>query len=132
MPISWQSRSIKRAVKSTQAAKTLAMLDMADTCIYYRKFFFESLGFEDVVNNIPVVCKADNSSVCKSAHLSTQILDERLRIERAILCEMLINIELSGIKWVLTSHQIADSLTRQGVLSSKILLHIMEPKEYLT
>lgn len=79
------------------------MVDITDTCIYYRKFFLELLGFEDVVNNIPVVCKTGNSGVCESAHSST--LDKRLRIEMTILHEMLINKELSDIKWVLTSHE---------------------------
>ena len=35
MPIAWQSRRIKRVVKSTLAAETLAMVDLAEACVFF-------------------------------------------------------------------------------------------------
>ena len=59
-----------------------------------------------------------------SSHSFTQILDKRLRIEMAILREMLSNKEITEITWVPNIHQIADALTKRGVPSSKILQHL--------
>ena len=34
MPITWQSKCIRRVVKSTLATETLAMVDLAEACIF--------------------------------------------------------------------------------------------------
>ena len=53
-----------------------------------------NITLEDVVNNITVIYKTDNSVICRSANTSTLILDKRTRIETAVLHEKLINKEL--------------------------------------
>ena len=47
----------------------------------------------------------------------------------AILREMLNKKELENIVWIPTDVQIADSLTKKGVPSFKILGYISKPKE---
>ena len=123
-PVHWQSKRIRRVVKSTQAAETLAMVDLVEACIYYKTFICELLHINDMTK-IPVICKTDNSGMHDSSHSSTQILDKRLRIEMAILREMLSNKDITDITWVPNDHQIADALTKRGVPSSKILQHLM-------
>ena len=59
----------------------------------------------------------------------THILDKRLRIEMAILREMIKKKEIAEISWIPTDVQIADSLTKKDVPSFKILGFISEPKE---
>ena len=71
----------------------------------------------------------DNSCLDNSVHSSTQILDKRLRIEMAILREMMDRKEIAEITRILTDEQVADSLTKKGVPSFKILGFISEPKE---
>ena len=78
MPIAWQSKRIKRIVKSTLAAETLAMVDMAEACIYYRKLLLELLQLEDNSTNIEIICKTDNSCHYDAVHSITQILDKSL------------------------------------------------------
>ena len=85
IPVSWQSRKIKRVVKSTQAAETLAMVDAMEASIYHRKFLLDMLRLDDVPTNLPIICKTDNKALFDSAHSSTQILDKRLRIETSII-----------------------------------------------
>ena len=119
-PLHWQSRRVRRVVKSTQAAETLAMVDMAEACIFYRTFICELLHIENL-SKIPVVCKTDNSGMYECVHSSTQALDKRLRIEISILREMLRKKEIDEITWIPTNCQIADSLTKRGVPSYKIL-----------
>ena len=131
MPIAWQSRRIRRVVKSTLAAETLAMVDLAEACVFYRKLLLELLNLQNVKENIPIICNTDNSSLFDATHSTTQIQDKRLRIEMSILREMLNKGELKSMRWIPTDLQIADSLTKKGVPSFKILGYISEPKESL-
>ena len=129
LPVSWQSKRVKRVVKSTLAAETLAMVDAAEAAVYYRKFILEILGMDDSIKNVPIVCCTDNSSLYDAAHSSTQIEDKRLRIEIAILREMLNKREITRFAWVESGKQVADSLTKKGVPSFRILGYFSEPKE---
>ena len=132
LPISWQSKRVKRVVKSTLAAETLAMVDAAEAAVYYRKFILELLGLKDSVRSVPIVCCTDNSSLYDAVHSSTQVQDKRLRIEIAILREMLNKCEIKRVAWVESGKQIADSLTKKGIPSFKILGYFSEPKESLS
>ena len=129
MPTAWQSKHVRRVVKSTLAVETLAMVDMAEACIFYRKLLLEILQVKDNIDKIKIFCKTDNFCLYDFAHSSTQILDKRLRIEMAILREMLERKEIAEIPWVPTNTQIVHSLTKKGVPSFKILGFISEPKE---
>lgn len=128
-PITWQSKRIRRVVKSTLAAETLAMVDMSEACLFYRKLLLEILQLKDEPENIKIICKTDNSCLFDSVHSSTQILDKRLRIEMAILREMLERKEIAEFSWIPTNGQVADCLTKKGVPSFKILEFVSEPKE---
>ena len=128
MPIVWQSKRIKRIVKSTLAAETLAMVDLAEACIYYRKLIIDLLQLEDSPKNIKIFCKTDNSCLFDAVHSTTQILDKRLRIEMAILRQMLDREEIAEISWIPANNQIADALTKTGVPSFKILEYTSEAK----
>ena len=129
MPIAWQSKRVKRIVKSTLAAETLAMVDMAEACMFYRKLLLEILQLSDDPANVKITCRTDNSCLYDAVHSTTQILDKRLRIEMAILREMLDRKEITDISWVPADVQVADALTKKGVPSFKILGFISEPKE---
>ena len=129
MPIAWQSKRIKRIVKSTLGAETLAMVDLTEACFYYRKLILDLLLLEDHPMNIKIRCKTDNSCLYDAVHSTTQILDKRLQIEMAVLREMVDRGEIAEISWIPTDKQIADSLTKKGVPSFKILQFISEPKE---
>ena len=116
--------SIRRVVKNTLAAETLAIADLAEACIFYRKFLLEILQLKD-----KIFCKTDSSCLYDLVHSSTQILDKRLRIEMAISREMIERKEIAEIFWSPIDVQIADSLTKKGVPSFEILGFISEPKE---
>ena len=120
-PLAWQSRKIKRVVKSTHAAETLAMVDAAEACVFYRNFLLDLMQVTNNDKQFPIECKTDSAALHGSVYSSTQILDKRLRIETAILREMLRRREISSISWVPTATQHADALTKSGVPSKKIL-----------
>ena len=125
-PLHWQSKRIRRVVKSTQAAETLAMVDLAEACVYYRKLICDLLRIDPL--EVKIICKTDNSGMHFSTHSSTQILDKRLRIEMAILREMIAKKEIDDITWVPSENQVADIFTKRGVPSHKVLRHLMSTK----
>ena len=129
MPIAWQSKCIKRIVKSTLGAETLAMVDFTEACFYYRKLILDLLQLEDHPTNIKITYKTDNSCLYNTVYSTTQILDKRLRIEMAILREMVDREEIAEISWIPTYKLIKDGLTKKGVPSFKILQFTSEPKE---
>ena len=118
-PLAWQSQRVKRTVKSTQAAETLAMVDAAEASLYYQSFLQEVLHASQK-SIFPIQCKTDNASLHASVHSNTQILDKRLRIETAILREMLAKGEIVSLSWVPTKYQLADSLTKSGAPSNRV------------
>ena len=117
MPIGWQYKFIRRVIKSTLAAETWAMVDLAEACIFYRKFLLEILQLKDNSDNIKIFCKTDKCCLYDLVHASTQILDKRLCIEIAISREMIERKEIAEISWIATDVKIADSLTKKGVPS---------------
>ena len=89
------------------------------------------LNLEDNKDNVHITCKTDNNAVFSSVNLSTQILDKRLWMEAAILRELLETKEIHSVQWVPTDYRIADSFTKSGVQSSKVLDHTYGSRTYL-
>ncbi len=114
LPIAWQSKCIRRVIKSTLAAGTLAMVNLAEACIFNRKFLLEIQELKDNSDNIKIFCKTDNSCLYDSVQSSTQILDKRLHKEMAILREMIERKEITENPWITTDVQIVDSLPKKG------------------
>ena len=120
-PLAWQSHKLKRVAKSTHAAETLAMVDAAESAVFLRMSILELLSMADIPRNIPIECRTDSAALRNSVHSCTQILDKRLRIETAILREMVARKEIVDFKWVPTTNQPADALTKTGVSPVMIL-----------
>ena len=109
-PIFWQSRKIRRVVKSTLAAETLALLDCASAAVYIRAVLKEICRCDE----IPVYCYTDNKSLLDTLNSNKNVDDRRLRIDLAVLHDMLQRKEVNHIAWVDTSHQLANCLTKRG------------------
>ena len=66
-PLSWRSRKIKRVVKSTLAAETLALDEAADQCFYLRSVLTEVFRVHDS-DTIPVKLYSDCTSLYDAVH----------------------------------------------------------------
>ena len=117
-PVAWQSRKIRRVVKSTLAAECLAAVEAAEISIYIASVLKEILQY-----SIDTCVYCDNQNLVKAVHSSTNLEDKRLIIDISILRDMLEQNELTHLKWVPTEHQLANSLTKQGA-SNKLLLSV--------
>ena len=108
-PVLWQSRKIRRIVKSTLSAEAMALLDCAEAAVYIANILYELSLFK-----LKIVCHIDNKSLYDALHSSKHVEDRRLRIDIAVLRDMIDRGELSQIVWVETAQQLADCLTKRG------------------
>lgn len=109
-PIMWKSKKIRRVVKSTLAAETLALLEMAESAYYIRNIM-EDIG---IGKEIPIKCLVDNKSLVDALKSMKKVEDKYLRINIACLKDMLERKEISSVEWIPTSKQVANCLTKKG------------------
>ena len=83
-PILWQSRAIRRVVKSTLAAETLSLVECAENGVYLSLILKELTG-----TKVDVKCFVDNKSLVDSIHSSKSVDDRRLRVDIAVLRDMI-------------------------------------------
>ena len=84
-PIHWQSKKIKRVVKSTLAAECLALQNAVDHAFYLKNVVSDMLGVD-----MEIHCRTDNQSVVDSVYSSTNVKeDKRLVLDVCSLKEML-------------------------------------------
>ena len=116
-PIHWQSRKIRRVVKSTLAAETLALADCVDEAIHITGLISEILN----IPMLKIYCYVDNRSLVDALKSSKPVDGKRLRIEMAVIKEMISKHEIESVTWIPTSSMIANCLTKGGA-SVKTLL----------
>ena len=115
-PLYWRSRKLRRVVKSTFAAETMALLEGAETAVYLARILEEITGCE----KIPITCLVDNKSLVDALRSSNKIEDTRLRVDIAVLDDMISRKEICEVNWVDTTHQLADCLTKRGVSPERL------------
>ena len=117
-PLAWKSIKVRRTVRSTLAAETLAMVDGLDTAYLMAKIVGELIS--NSVNFIlPIECVTDNRSLFEAAQTINSLTDKRLRVEMSIIRQMLDKNEMK-IKWIRSNEQLADVLTKQGASSESL------------
>ena len=124
-PITWQSRKIRRVVKSTIGAECLAAVEAAENTIYYATLLKDVLKFDRKIDT-RVFC--DNRNLVHAAHSSTNLEDRRLVIDVSVLRDLIDQQELTAFSWISTDCQLADVLTKQGA-STKLLLDVFNNVE---
>ena len=131
-PIAWKSKKIKRVVKSTMAAETLALVEGAEHAFGLKCFLKEITGCEITLSKdkkttlrdeekFPITIRTDNDSLEQSVNSTNSLEDKRLELDIAIVREMLDKKELDKVEWVPTDQQLADCLTKRGASSEKLL-----------
>ena len=66
-PLSWQSTKVKRVVKSTLAAETLALVDGSDNAFLMSKLIAEII-YNKKKSHLPIECRTDNKSLFQAAN----------------------------------------------------------------
>ena len=114
VPVMWSSHKSKCVVKSAMAAETLFKVDGAEST-FWLKMIYQKLFHVDMVKTIiPIICCTDSRQLYDAVHSICGIEDRQLRMEIALLHEMLDKDEVSQIEWVEGPSQLADCLTKLG------------------
>ena len=121
--LAWQSRRIRRVVNSTKAAECLAAVEATDASIAL-SYMLSSMLFSDNECRIPISILSDSKSLVDSVHSSTAVENKRLQIDISLLRDTVQQQQISEFRWVPTSLQVANALTKHGC-STKYLLDIM-------
>jgi hypothetical protein len=121
-PVTWQSRRVRRVVKSTLAAETLALLDSSEAGVYIGRLLAGILNVPTSV--FPVKCFVDNRSLVDALYSTKAVEDKYLRINVAVLRDMLSKRDLASISWVRSTHQLANVLTKRGASGASLLAAI--------
>ena len=98
-PIYWQSRKIRRVVKSTLAAETSACIEGAEASVYLAKIYEEIVRCK----SIPIKCFVNSKSLVETLHSTKNVDDRRLRIDIAALRNMIENKEISRVLYRLVN-----------------------------
>ena len=109
-PLYWQSRRIRRVVKSTLSAETVALLECAEAAVFLARVTSELTGMEP----LRISCYVDNKSLIDVLYSSKSVDHRRLRIDIAVLVGMLERGEIQRVSWVDSASQLADCLTKRG------------------
>lgn len=81
--LSWQSKRVKRIVRSTLAGETLAMSDGIDNSIFLSTLFSE-LTTGDAEHASPIICVTDNHSLADALKSTKSELVQTQRVERVL------------------------------------------------
>ena len=84
-PVMWKSRRIRRIIKSTLAAETMALLEAAESGCYIGRLF-EDIG---ITRKIPIKCYVDNKSLVDALRSVKKVDDKYLWNNIACLKNMI-------------------------------------------
>ena len=121
-PIFWQTRKLRRIVKSTLSAEIMALLEGAEASVYIVKI----IGSIILKPGLKVNCYVDNKSLVDALSSTKRVEDRRLRIDLAVLEDMLAKKEISSVSWIASHQQLADCLTKRGVSTERLRAVISE------
>jgi len=114
--LTWSCNKIRRVVKSTSAAESLALLEGLEDAIYIQTILKELLQ-----QQIPIDANIDSKNLHNVIHSTKPVTEKRLRIDVAAIKQMVEKKEVNQVKWVPTQLQIADCLSKRGASCSNMM-----------
>ena len=125
-PLSWQSKRIRRVVRSTLAGETLAMSDGIDNAIFLATLFSELTTGTPDLNGPRLVCVTDNHSLYDALKSTKQVTEKRLRLDISGIKELIQDNTIKKVLWSVTKAQLADCLTKKGASPLMLLKALCE------
>ena len=129
--LSWQSKKIKRVVRSSLAVETCSMSTCQEHLDWMRTMWEQMTRGEFVLENYEQFLTARPSilvTCCKSLYYAIHkegaapaSSDKRLAIELAIVKAQAVSCE-TDLRWIDARYQIADCLTKQASIKSEAVL----------
>ena len=118
--LKWNANKITRVVTSTLEAETLALRDGIRHAELLRSIIIQLLYDSDTKQVLPIIAFTDSNQLQKSVYSTKHVKDHGLRRDICLIQEKLASSIISEVRWVKTSEQIADCLTKKGVDTRKL------------
>ena len=115
-PLSWRGNKIRRVVKSSLAAETLALQEGVEEALYLRKLLTEMCP--NMV--LPIDAYVDNKSLVDALRSTKLVSDRRLRIDIGVLRQTL-EQDIRSVEWISGAHQLANCMTKKGACGASLL-----------
>ena len=113
MLLAWQSRTLKRVVKSTLTEET-ALQEVIEAAIMIKTMFLEILNVDAPNQILPIKCVTDSKSLHHAVYSTKTLTEKRLKIELCAIRESLEKQEIHSVIWVCSEDQLADCHTKEG------------------
>ena len=119
--LSWESKRIRRVVRSALAAECLALSECIDAAIFV-SMLFKELMYGDTSSNLPEIeIITDSKSLCDAIKSVKNVTEKRLRVDIGAVKEALSRNDIHKISWVSSEKQLADCLTKHGASNVKLM-----------
>ena len=82
LALTWQSKKLKRVVRRTLAAGTLAAVESVETGFLLTLILKELHNSQSSIN---IECFTDNQSLFEAVHSTNSLIDKHLQVDMAIL-----------------------------------------------
>ena len=128
IPICWNSKKIRRVVRSTLAGETLAIAEGIDVAIFVSTLFTELTTGTPAPDGLPLICVTDCKSLHDALKSTKQVGEKRPRLEISGIKELMEKNIVKEVKWQTSHTQLADCLTKRGASSAKLLQVLQEGK----
>ena len=119
--LNWKSHKLRRVVRSTLCAETIALMNALEDALLCKSILMEILGLK-----IPIFALSDSRSLVETVYSTKVPNDKRLMVEIASLRELIENAEVRELRWVSSSLQLADALTKSSTGASENLLKTIQ------
>jgi transposase InsO family protein/ribonuclease HI len=113
--LAWHSGKLKRIVRSTIAAETMALLDGIEEAMYLRQIIQFSID-----GPLSIIAVTDNKSLLQAINSTHLVQEKRLRIDISTIKEA-VEFESVYVTWVPGASQLADCLTKKGASSYPLI-----------
>ena len=100
----------------------MALLEGAEAAVYVANI----IGSIILRPSLKVNCYVDNKSLVDALSSTKRVEDRRLRIDLAVLEDMLAKKEINSVLWIASRQQLADCLTKRGVSTERLRAVISE------
>ena len=81
MLLAWQSRKLKRVVKSTLTAETLALQEVIEAATMIKTMFLEILNVDAHNQILLIKCVTDSKSLYDAVYSTKTLTEKRLKTE---------------------------------------------------
>jgi len=119
-PIYWRSKVIARVCKSAKSAETCALEDAIDTAINIGRQVHQLRTGKIEDKSCRIIARTDSKGLVDTLNTTKQVEEGRMRLNVHRIKEFQKLKEVDSIRWIPTTHMLADALTKARADPSRL------------